>query len=139
MNENHYPDLAGRIFVINGIWLVILFIRFLIKSIFSIKKAPKIIGIAYQLMRPFISERSAKKMQIYSHDSAEECKKVLLTYIDADQLPACYGGTMTDPDGNPNCITKVLNKSHFDWTLLLISCMCSVQYGRTGTEIILLA
>ena len=46
-------------------------------------------------------------MRIFNNDS-EVWKKVLLAEIDADQLPACYGGTMIDPDGNPNCITKVL-------------------------------
>ena len=31
----------------------------------------------------------------------------ILSEVSADQLPRQYGGTMTDPDGNPNCITKV--------------------------------
>ena len=31
----------------------------------------------------------------------------LLEAIDADQLPVSYGGTQTDPDGNPKCATKV--------------------------------
>lgn len=26
-----------------------------------------------------------------------------------DQLPVEFGGTMTDPDGNPKCLTKVQN------------------------------
>ena len=63
-------------------------------------------SIAYAFLRPFLHERTANKVMIYSHDS-EEWKRVLLTYIDADQLPACYGGTVTDPDGNPNCETLV--------------------------------
>ena len=25
--------------------------------------------------------------------------------IDPKELPVCYVGTMTDPDGNPNCVT----------------------------------
>ena len=58
-------------------------------------------------MRPFINEGTANNIKIYGHTS-EEWKKELLKYIDADQLPACYGGTLTDPDGNPNCVTKVL-------------------------------
>ena len=32
----------------------------------------------------------------------------LLEAIDADQLPVSYGGTQTDPDGNPKCATKVI-------------------------------
>ena len=34
-------------------------------------------------------------------------KDLLLRYIDADNLPACYGGKLTDPDGNPNCASMV--------------------------------
>ena len=60
------------------------------------------------MVKHFISERSANKLSIFN-DNSQVWKKELLTYIDADQLPACYGGTMTDPDGNPNCLTKVLN------------------------------
>lgn len=34
-------------------------------------------------------------------------KEVLLKHISPDQLPVEYGGTMTDPDGNPKCKSKV--------------------------------
>ncbi|XP_059532013.1 SEC14-like protein 2 isoform X2 [Myotis daubentonii] len=34
-------------------------------------------------------------------------KEVLLKYISADQVPVEYGGTMTDPDGNPKCKSKL--------------------------------
>ena len=34
-------------------------------------------------------------------------KDVLREYIDEDQLPVAYGGSLTDPDGNPLCKTKV--------------------------------
>lgn len=34
-------------------------------------------------------------------------KEVLLKYVSPDQLPVEYGGTMTDPDGNPKCKSKV--------------------------------
>lgn len=50
-------------------------------------------------------EKTRHKIQIFSHD-AKQWKAALLEDIAADQLPVCYGGTMTDPDGNPNCITK---------------------------------
>ena len=38
----------------------------------------------------------------------EEWKAALLEEIDADQLPAYYGGTMTDDNGDPKCLSKVL-------------------------------
>ncbi|XP_030074702.1 SEC14-like protein 2 isoform X6 [Microcaecilia unicolor] len=34
-------------------------------------------------------------------------KEVLLKYISPDQLPAYYGGTLTDPDGDPKCKSKI--------------------------------
>jgi len=71
-------------------------------------KAPWIVSVGYRILRPLVNEKTANKVVIYSHDQ-EEWKKALLEEIDADQLPACYGGTMTDPDGNPNCVTKVIN------------------------------
>jgi len=74
--------------------------------------APKIFSIAFSILRRFMDERTANKIQIFSHDS-DVWKPALLTEIDAAQLPACYGGTMTDPDGNPNCISYVRNVGSF--------------------------
>lgn len=34
-------------------------------------------------------------------------KEVLQKYIDPDQIPVEYGGTLTDPDGDPKCSSKV--------------------------------
>ena len=46
----------------------------------------------------------------------DDYKDLLLRYIDPDNLPACYGGKLTDPDGNPKCVTMVStptkSKSH---------------------------
>ena len=64
-------------------------------------------SIGYAIARQFLHERTANKVVIFTHDKQEESRKALLADIDADQLPQCYGGTMTDPDGNPNCVTKV--------------------------------
>jgi len=79
--------------------------------------APKIVSIGYAIARPLLHERTANKVVIFPHDKYEESRKALLAHIDADQLPQCYGGTMTDPDGNPNCVTKVIdeyNRRHCD-------------------------
>lgn len=82
--DANYPELMKRLFIINAPWIV---------------------SVGYRILRPLVNEKTANKVIIYSHDQ-EEWKKALLEEIDADQLPACYGGTLTDPDGNPNCITK---------------------------------
>lgn len=34
-------------------------------------------------------------------------KEGLLKLISPEELPAHFGGTLTDPDGNPKCLTKV--------------------------------
>lgn len=34
-------------------------------------------------------------------------KEVLQKYIDPAQIPVEYGGTLTDPDGDPKCSSKV--------------------------------
>jgi hypothetical protein len=53
-----------------------------------------------------MDERTANKILI--HSEPEVWKPALLAEIDPDQLPASYGGSMLDPDGNPNCVTKVI-------------------------------
>jgi len=42
--------------------------------------------------------------------SAGDYKEHLLKDIDADQLPVHWGGTATDPDGDPCCRSKVRNQ-----------------------------
>ena len=37
----------------------------------------------------------------------EHWKPALLEVIDADQLPVHWGGTATDPDGDPYCRSRV--------------------------------
>lgn len=48
-----------------------------------------------------------EKVQIFGTDS-NQWKAALLECIEPDQLPAMYGGTMTDPDGNPQCLSKMV-------------------------------
>lgn len=76
------------------------------KLIIYLKLAPKIFNMALSILKPFMDERTVNKILIYGYES-EVWKRALLSEINADQLPACYGGTMVDPDGNPYCATKV--------------------------------
>jgi hypothetical protein len=87
MYESNYPESLRRVFVIN---------------------APKILPILWSMVIPFMHQRTRDKIQVYGHDS-KQWKAALLADIDPDQLPVCYGGTLTDLDGNPNCITKAIN------------------------------
>jgi metal transporter CNNM len=58
------------------------------------------------MIKPFLHERTRSKIQIFSHD-AKQWKAAILADVIAEELPVSYGGTLTDPDGNPNCITLV--------------------------------
>ena len=55
--------------------------------------APKLFTMIYNLMKPFLHQVTIDKIGVYGFDKAE-WKAALLEEIDADQLPAYYGGTM---------------------------------------------
>ncbi|XP_030074698.1 SEC14-like protein 2 isoform X2 [Microcaecilia unicolor] len=82
MYEDNYPESLKRLFII---------------------KAPKLFPVAYNLFKPFLSEDTRKKIMV----PGDNWKEVLLKYISPDQLPAYYGGTLTDPDGDPKCKSKI--------------------------------
>lgn len=69
--------------------------------------APKLFTIMFNMMKPFLNPATVAKVRIFGHNK-EEWLAALLEEIDADQLPAFYGGTMTDPDGDPKCPSKVI-------------------------------
>nr|CAH0109544.1 unnamed protein product [Daphnia galeata] len=81
--EGNYPELLRRVYVIN---------------------APKIFSVLYSMLKPFMHEKTKNKIQIFGHDS-KQWRTAIQEDFDPEELPACYGGTKTDPDGNPNCIT----------------------------------
>uniref|UniRef100_A0A8C1A8I0 SEC14-like lipid binding 7 n=1 Tax=Cyprinus carpio carpio TaxID=630221 RepID=A0A8C1A8I0_CYPCA len=79
-------------------------------------------------------------------------KEVLRNYVDADQLPAVYGGSMTDPDGNPLCKTMlryggIVPKSYYfitisrgssyqlDYEVLFPNCVLRWQFASEGSDI----
>uniref|UniRef100_A0A8C9JQ00 SEC14 like lipid binding 2 n=1 Tax=Panthera tigris altaica TaxID=74533 RepID=A0A8C9JQ00_PANTA len=82
MFEENYPETLKRLFVV---------------------KAPKLFPVAYNLIKPFLSEDTRKKIMVLGAN----WKEVLLKYISPDQLPMEYGGTMTDSDGDPKCKSKI--------------------------------
>lgn len=66
-------------------------------------RAPKLFPVAFNLVKPFIGEVTQKKIVILGGNWKQE----LLKFMSPDQLPMEFGGTMTDPDGNPKCLTKI--------------------------------
>ncbi|NWR81482.1 S14L2 protein, partial [Centropus unirufus] len=82
MFEENYPESLKHLFIV---------------------KAPRIFPVAYNLVKHFLSEDTRKKVVVLGSN----WKEVLQQYIDPAQIPMEYGGTLTDPDGNPKCSTKV--------------------------------
>ncbi|KAM8817106.1 SEC14-like protein 4 [Rhynchonycteris naso] len=66
-------------------------------------RAPKLFPVAFNLVKPFMSEETRKKVVILGGNWKQELSK----FISPDQVPMEFGGTMTDPDGNPKCLTKI--------------------------------
>nr|XP_025123135.1 putative SEC14-like protein 6 isoform X3 [Bubalus bubalis] len=66
-------------------------------------KAPKLFPVAFNLIKPYITEETCRKVLILGGNWKQE----LLKFISPDQLPVEFGGTMSDPDGNPKCLTKI--------------------------------
>nr|CAH0109445.1 unnamed protein product [Daphnia galeata] len=82
---SNYPEGIRRVFIIN---------------------VPQVFSAVFNIVKPFLSSATLAKLRIFTHD-AKAWKDALLEEIDSDQLPAHYGGTMIDPDGNPFCLTKI--------------------------------
>ncbi|XP_010357885.2 SEC14-like protein 3 isoform X1 [Rhinopithecus roxellana] len=68
-----------------------------------IVKATKLFPVGYNLMKPFLSEDTRRKIIVLGNN----WKEGLLKLISPEELPAQFGGTLTDPDGNPKCLTKI--------------------------------
>ncbi|NWH72751.1 S14L2 protein, partial [Piaya cayana] len=65
--------------------------------------APRIFPVAYNLVKHFLSEDTRKKVVVLGSN----WKEVLQQHIDPAQIPVEYGGTLTDPDGDPKCSSKI--------------------------------
>ncbi|XP_019622039.1 PREDICTED: SEC14-like protein 2 [Branchiostoma belcheri] len=66
-------------------------------------RAPRVFPVLYSLVRPFLSEDTKSKLYV----CGSKLKELLLQKIDAHYLPAYWGGTATDPDGDPKCRSKI--------------------------------
>uniref|UniRef100_A0A665V016 SEC14-like lipid binding 7 n=1 Tax=Echeneis naucrates TaxID=173247 RepID=A0A665V016_ECHNA len=65
--------------------------------------SPKMFPMAYNLIKHFLCEETRRKIMVLGSNWQE----VLRTHIDPEQLPVVYGGTLTDPDGDPRCRTMI--------------------------------
>lgn len=85
MYEANYPEVLKSCFIVNS---------------------PKIFAFAFSIIKKFMKEYTINKIQIHKSDP-EKWQPLLLKFIDADQLPKQYGGTKTDPDGNPRWTSQI--------------------------------
>lgn len=60
----------------------------------------------YNIIKKFLNENTINKIVMFKTGSQKWLPK-MLEHCDASQLPAHFGGTATDPDGNPMCLTKI--------------------------------
>ncbi|XP_054568716.1 SEC14-like protein 4 isoform X2 [Eptesicus fuscus] len=93
-----------------------------------IVRAPKLFPVAFNLVKSFMSEETRRKIVILGGNWKQELPK----FISPDQLPVEFGGTATDPDGNPKCLTKInyggeVPKSYYQHNQV------RVQYEHTAT------
>ncbi|XP_012231463.1 SEC14-like protein 2 [Linepithema humile] len=85
MYESNYPEILKVCFIIN---------------------APRVFAFAFSIVKKFMNEYTISKIQIYKADPSK-WQPMILKVIPKDQLPAHFGGSLTDPDGNPRLATKV--------------------------------
>ncbi|XP_024422723.1 SEC14-like protein 4 [Desmodus rotundus] len=91
-------------------------------------RAPKLFPVAFNLVKPFISEETRKKIVILGGNWKQELPK----FISPDQLPMEFGGTLTDPDGNPKCLNKIKYGGEVPKSYYLHN-QVRVQYDHTVT------
>jgi hypothetical protein len=97
-------------------------------------KAPKVFPIAYNLIKPFLEERTRKKVKVMGSNWKEELQK----YIDPDNLPEMYGGNRREPDAECSdyiCIGGDIPNEYYlsNMTDVSTDSMDLVQVGRGST------
>ncbi|VEN40858.1 unnamed protein product [Callosobruchus maculatus] len=85
MYEANYPEILKACYIIN---------------------APRVFAIAFNVIKKFLNEYTLGKIQIFKSDP-KKWKPALLSNITPENLPKHYGGSLTDPDGNPRYATVV--------------------------------
>ncbi|XP_055369326.1 SEC14-like protein 2 isoform X2 [Betta splendens] len=98
-----------------------------LKQVFLIK-APRMFPMAYNLIKHFLCEETRRKINVLGSDWRE----VLRAHIDPEQLPVVYGGTLTDPDGDPRCRTMINYGGTVPKSYYLRECV-KVQYDNSVT------
>ncbi|KAG8190022.1 hypothetical protein JTE90_000118 [Oedothorax gibbosus] len=65
---------------------------------------PPFFSWLFNMVKSLLTEDTVKKLKLFGYSG---WKEELLECIDADVLPVIYGGTRTDPDGDPKCPSMI--------------------------------
>ncbi|GIZ03147.1 SEC14-like protein 2 [Caerostris extrusa] len=113
--EYNYPENLKMAFIIN---------------------TPSFFYCLFNMFKALLSEDTMKKLKIYGCNG---WKEDLREHMDADILPVIFGGTRTDPDGDPTCpsLVRVFNPIPKELYLRNVNCLnqedenvCRVVVGR---------
>lgn len=85
MYEANYPEILKMCYIIN---------------------APKMFTFAFAIAKKFMDAYTLSKIQIFKADPPK-WKTAVLKLVPRDQLPAHFGGTLKDSDGNPKLTSKI--------------------------------
>ncbi|XP_071574042.1 SEC14-like protein 2 isoform X1 [Temnothorax nylanderi] len=127
MYEANYPEILKMAFLIN---------------------APKVFAFAFSIVKKFMDDYTLSKIQIYKSDP-EKWKPAILKLIPEDQLPAHYGGALTDSDGNPKYTSKIcqggkipkdlytknMDKSNEDYTTVVVQKGGKLEFDISTPEV----
>nr|CDS34840.2 hypothetical transcript [Hymenolepis microstoma] len=80
--EINFPELMAVCFVLN---------------------APSFFSMVFSLLKPLLSKETQDKIHILGSNYLDD----LLKLFNPEDLPAHYGGTMCDPDGDPRCPLRI--------------------------------
>ncbi|XP_005568154.3 SEC14-like protein 6 [Macaca fascicularis] len=94
-------------------------------------RAPKLFAVTFNLVKSYMSEETRRKVVILGDNWKQELTKL----ISPDQLPMEFGRTMTDPDGNSKCLTKInyggeMPKSYYLCNQVRLQYEHTVSMGR---------
>lgn len=70
-------------------------------------QAPRIFSFAFNIVKNFLDEYTISKINIYKN-SPSKWLPAILERVDPENLPKYFGGKLTDSDGNPKCLEKLV-------------------------------
>ncbi|XP_042146660.1 SEC14-like protein 2 [Ixodes scapularis] len=92
--------------------------NFSLKQVYCFQ-APSFFPVFWRLIRPFFTERTTKKIEIFTR---EGWQPVLLKYVNPSQLPVHWGGHLMGPNGDKKCSDVITPGGEVPIQLYLKNC-----------------